>query len=138
MKQSAGLKLGVAVAAAVVGLLTPGMSAATTKCRLRFRLSGWSAIYETAHGTGKITCDNGHFASVALHVTGGGVTFSEVDSIRELFGSYAVADVHAGAGASSDAQVLTKGNVSLALAGTGEGINLGFDFGKFTIRSPKK
>jgi len=32
---------------------------------------------------------------------------------------------------------LTKGNVSLALAGTGEGVNLGISFGKFTIQRVK-
>ena len=45
-------------------------------------------------------------------------------------------------GESSNAQVLTKGPVSLALAGTGQGIDLGFDFGKLTMspvtRSKKK
>jgi hypothetical protein len=28
---------------------------------------------------------------------------------------------------------MTKGNVSLALSGTGKGWNLGVDFGKFTV-----
>jgi hypothetical protein len=32
--------------------------------------------------------------------------------------------------------VLTKGTVSLALAGTGEGVNLGVSVGKFTISRP--
>jgi hypothetical protein len=104
--------------------------------------------YKTASGTGTITCDNGQKASAALGITGGGLTFgttkvvngrgtfSEVESINELFGNYAVAEAHAGVGPSSDAQALTKGNVSLALKGTGQGVNLGFDFGKFTISRP--
>jgi hypothetical protein len=138
----------ITVAALLVGtLLTPGISAAATKCTMRFRLSGWSAFYKTARGSGTITCDNGHSANVALHITGGGLTFgktkivngkgtfSDVESMRELYGSYATADVHAGMVKSSDAQVLTKGPVSLALAGTGEGVDIGFDFGKFTITS---
>ncbi len=33
----------------------------------------------------------------------------------------------------ADAQVLTKGNVSLALSGKGEGWNLGVAFGAFSI-----
>jgi hypothetical protein len=37
---------------------------------------------------------------------------------------------------SSQAQVLTKGTTSLALAGTGQGVNLGISVGKFTI-SPR-
>ena len=35
------------------------------------------------------------------------------------------------------AQVLTKGTVSLALAGAGEGVDLGISFGKFTISRAK-
>jgi hypothetical protein len=134
----------------VTALLTPGISPAATKCTMRFQLSGWSAFYKTAHGSGTITCDNRHSANVALHVTGGGLTFgktkivngkgtfSDVESMSELYGSYATADVHAGMVKSSDAQVLTKGPVSLALAGTGEGVDIGFDFGKFTIKRPAR
>ena len=32
-----------------------------------------------------------------------------------------------------EAQVLTKGDVSLALAGKGEGVDIGVDVGEFTI-----
>ena len=48
-------------------------------------------------------------------------------------GDYANAEAHAGAGESSTAQVVTKGSVSLAFSGKGHGIDLGIDFGKFTI-----
>jgi len=41
-------------------------------------------------------------------------------------------------GTSSDAQVVTKGTVSLALSGKGHGVNLGFAFGKFTISHPTR
>jgi hypothetical protein len=121
---------------------------AMTKCTMDFRLSGWSAFYKRASGSGTITCDNGQKAAAALSIAGGGLTFgktkvvngrgtfSEVESINELFGNYAVADAHAGVGPSSEAQVLVKGNVSLALKGTGQGVNIGFDFGKFTIARP--
>jgi hypothetical protein len=121
---------------------------AATKCTMDFKLSGWSAFYKRASGTGTIKCDNGQSATAALRIAGGGLTFgqtkvvngrgtfSEVGSINELFGNYAVAEAHAGVGPSSDAQVMTKGNVSLALKGTGQGVNLGFDFGKFTISRP--
>ena len=137
---------GAIAAAVLLSALAPHPAQAAIKCTMRFRLSGWSAFYKTARGSGTITCDNGHSANVALHITGGGLTFgktkivngkgtfSDVESMRELYGNYATADVHAGMVKSSDAQVLTKGPVSLALAGTGEGVDIGFDFGKFTIK----
>ena len=33
----------------------------------------------------------------------------------------------------SDAQAMTKGDISLAIAGTGKGYDLGFAFGRFKI-----
>ena len=54
-------------------------------------------------------------------------------SIDELLGSYAAAEAHAGAVKSAKAQVMTKGEVSLALSGTGRGWDLGIAFGKLTI-----
>ena len=116
-----------------------------TKCKMKYSLSGWSAGYSTATGSGTITCDNGQSARVSLQATGGGLTagkskisdgsgtFSEVGDIGELFGSYASADVHAGMVDSSAAQVVTKGTVSLAFSGTGKGVDLGVTFGKFVI-----
>ena len=124
-------------------------TARLVECRMTFNLSGWSAFYKTAHGNGTITCDNGQKASVNIRAKGGGVTFGKSEiiggtgkftgarSINELFGSYAQSEAHAGAGKSADAQALTKGEVSLALAGTGRGIDIGFDFGKFTITRAK-
>jgi hypothetical protein len=118
----------------------------SAKCKMRYSLAGWSAGYSTASGSGTITCDNGQSARVSLRAKGGGVTagksktingsgtFSEAGDISELFGSYASADVHAGAGESSAAQVVTKGTVSLALSGTGKGIDLGVAFGEFVIQ----
>jgi hypothetical protein len=123
-----------------------------TKCKMKYSLSGWSAGYSTATGSGTITCDNGQSARVSLQATGGGLTagkskivdgsgtFSEVGDIGELFGRYASADVHAGMVDSSAAQVVTKGTVSLAFSGTGKGVDLGVTFGKFVIekRTAKK
>jgi hypothetical protein len=114
------------------------------KCDLTFQLKGWSAIYETMSGTGTITCDNGQKAKVKLGVKGGGLTagveslqgkgeFSEVYSIKELYGAYARGGAHAGAGASANVQVVTKGKVSLALSSTGSGVDLGISFGNFRI-----
>ena len=116
-----------------------------TKCKMKYSLAGWSAIYSTASGSGRIRCDNGQSARVSLRAKGGGPTagkskivngsgtFSEVGGISELFGSYASAEAHAGAGGSSAAQVVTKGTVSLAFSGTGKGIDLGVTFGEFVI-----
>ena len=116
-----------------------------TKCEMTFSLKGWQAFYKTAKGEGKIICDNGQSADVRIRMTGGGITFgkseirngtgkfSEVGRIDEVFGAYAAAGANAGAVKSSAASVLTKGEVSLALAGTGEGWDIGVDFGKFTI-----
>ena len=117
---------------------------AATHCNLFFALEGWSAFYKTATGSGRVVCDNGQARGVALRMKGGGVTvgrsairgrghFSPVGDIREVYGDYANAEAHAGVVRSSAAQVVTKGPVSLALAGRGEGVDLGVAFGRFTI-----
>lgn len=118
-------------------------------CRMTFNLKGWSVFYKTASGDGTITCDNGEKARVRIKATGGGITFGKSEivggtgkftgarSITELFGSYAESEAHAGAGKSADAQAMTKGEVSLTLAGTGRGVDIGFAFGKFTIEKMK-
>jgi hypothetical protein len=118
---------------------------AGVKCNLAFNLSGWSLIYKHAEGSGTITCDNGQHSNVKIEVVGGGLTagkyhidhgkgqISNVHSIADVYGDYVQAGAEAGVVKSSTAQVLTKGTTSLALAGTGEGINLGVSVGKFTI-----
>ena len=141
------MRIGVIVSPLCAALLLAGatFAHADTKCELEFHLAGWSVFYKTAKGGGHITCDNGQSARVVLRTTGGGITFgrskivdgighfSPVASIDELFGDYANAEAHAGAGKSSDAQAVTKGTVSLALSGKGRGIDVGVAFGKFTI-----
>lgn len=134
-------------ALALLGSALP--SDAATKCTLNFTLSGWAAFYETASGNGTIMCDNGQSAKVTIRAKGGGLTagkyrrqghgsFSEVSGIREVFGSYARAEAHAGAAKSATAQVMTKGSVSLAITATGSGFDLGIGFGKFVIRPAGK
>ena len=138
------------VASAWVGMLAqPARGEGPTSCKIEFNLKGWSAIYETASGTGKISCSNGQTAHASLQSKGGGLTFgkmkvvngigtfSEVGDISEVFGEYAVAETDAALGKAATAQALTKGSVSLALAGKGKGVELGFDFGKFTITKAK-
>jgi hypothetical protein len=118
---------------------------ANVSCSMTFNMKGWSAIYKTYSGTGTVKCTNGQTAHVKLEAKGGGLTvgkseiengrgeFSGVKGIEEIFGSYAEAEAHAGAVKSSKASVMTKGEVSLALSGTGRGWDLGIAFGKLTI-----
>jgi len=124
-------------------------AAGKVDCEMRFNLSGWSAIYKHAEGSGTITCDNGKTFDVHIVAVGGGLTvgkyrvtngkgkFAEVTSTDQLFGSYAQAEAQAGVVKSGTAQVLTKGSSTLALSGSGEGIDLGISFGKFTITRAK-
>jgi hypothetical protein len=119
------------------------------ECTMNFDLKSWSAFYKSSKGDGTINCDNGQTAKVLIRAKGGGITFGKSDVVNgtgnftgvrrmnELFGSYAQSEVHAGAGKSAAAQALTKGNISLALSGTGHGVDLGFAFGKFTITPAK-
>lgn len=114
-------------------------------CKLRFDLAGWSVFYKTASGHGTISCSNGQRMAVRIETKGGGLSFgksriengvgefSGVNDIGELLGTYVSAEAHAGAVKSSKAQVVTKGEVSLALAGTGKGWDIGVAFGKFVI-----
>ncbi|MGH8175190.1 MAG: hypothetical protein ACREV5_02870 [Steroidobacter sp.] len=124
---------------------TPVHAAANVDCTLSFTMKGWSAFYKTASGSGTIKCSNGQSMNVKLDAKGGGLTvgkstiengkgeFSAVEGINELLGSYVSAEAHAGAVKSAKAQVMTKGEVSLALSGTGRGWDLGVAFGKLTI-----
>ena len=144
MKRMIGPASALALAAA---LSMPAAQAAEANldCNMKFSLTGWSAIYKHAEGHGTITCDNGRTFKVNIVAVGGGLTagkfkieggngkFSQVYDTGELFGSYAQGEANAGVVKSGVAQVLTKGNVSLALAGSGNGVNIGISFGKLTI-----
>jgi hypothetical protein len=116
------------------------------KCKMDFKMTGWSAFYKQANGTGTVHCSNGQSMKVKLRARGGGLTvgkstiengkgeFSSISGgIQELLGSYVAAEAHAGAVNSAQANVMTKGEVSLSLAGTGKGWDLGIAFGKLTI-----
>ncbi|WP_282294772.1 hypothetical protein [Stenotrophomonas sp. PS02289] len=133
------------IALTTVAAVPAAQAAGNIDCELAYNLAGWSAFYKTASGTGTITCDNGARIPVKITVKGGGLTvgkskivdgkgrFSGAYSVNDLIGSYASVEAHAGADKSSSAQVVTKGNVSLALAGTGKGWDLGVAGSKFTI-----
>ena len=141
---------GVITASALIGACslvapTPAQAAANVKCTLSFEMKGWSAFYKTASGSGTVKCDNGQSMRVKLSAKGGGLTvgkssieeghgeFSAVAGLSEILGSYAAAEAHAGAVQSASGQVMTKGEVSLALSGKGRGFDLGIAFGKLTI-----
>jgi hypothetical protein len=129
----------------ILGTTAALAASANVDCELTFTMNGWSAFYKTASGTGVIKCNNGQSMNVKLSAKGGGLTvgkstiedgkgkFSAVNSMSELLGSYASGEAHAGAVKSAQAQVMTKGEVSLALSGTGRGWDLGIAFGKLTI-----
>ena len=120
------------------------------ECHMDYSLKGWSVFYKTAEGNGRVTCSNGQRADVKISVTGGGLsfgkmeildgkgTFSEVLNINEIFGEYIAAEAHAGAVKSAQASVYTKGEISLAMTGSGRGINIGIDFGKLEISKRTK
>lgn len=139
-------KLSLALFAfASMAAVPAAQAAGNIDCELHYSLAGWSVIYKTASGTGTITCDNGARIPVKISVKGGGLTvgkskipdgkgrFSGAYSVDDLIGSYAAVEAHAGADKSSSAQVVTKGDVSLALAGTGKGWDLGVAGSRFTI-----
>jgi hypothetical protein len=81
----------------------------------------------------KIAVVGGGLTAGKYRITNGKGEISKVHDISEVFGDYVQAGAEAGVVKSSQAQVLTKGTTSLALAGTGEGVNLGVSVGKFTI-----
>jgi hypothetical protein len=144
---TAALLLG-AGALATVPAAPAHAAEANVKCHLDFSLAGWSIIYKHAEGSGTVRCNNGQHAAVKIAVIGGGLTagkyridhgtgdITHVRGIKDVFGDYAQAGAEAGVVKSGIAQVLTKGTTSLALAGNGEGINLGVSVGRFTI-SPR-
>jgi len=146
----------ISTAAALgIGLLslTPGALAANDsnagpmECHMAFTLHGWSAIYKTANGSGRVTCDNGQSMPVTLSAKGGGLSvgkykiddghgaFTDVTNIRQALGRYARTSAQAGAGETAHASAMTKGNISLALSGHGTGWDIGVGFSGFTIKA---
>jgi hypothetical protein len=122
---------------------------ADLRCQMTFSLNGWSAIYQSAHGKGMVTCADGSSFAVLIRARGGGLTagrwqiddgvgtFSDVHRPTEVLGRYAEGGAQAGVVKSGEAEVLTKGTVSLALHGHGHGVDLGVAIGEVTL-SPAK
>ncbi|HET7266712.1 MAG TPA: hypothetical protein VFJ15_01225 [Oleiagrimonas sp.] len=118
----------------------------TISCEMDYTLTGWSVFYKSASGNGTVKCSNGKTMKVVLNVTGGGLTvghyqvndghgdFTAVSRINQVLGDYAMATAHAGAAKSSRAMVLTNGDTSLTLTGTGNGWNIGAGFASFSIK----
>lgn len=152
MKRYSVSVLGAAMALSMAALAPLSASAASANldCKLSFSLTGWSLIYKHAEGHGMVTCEDGSSMPVKIEAKGGGITvgkshidngnghFTDVHKIDDVLGTYAQGDASAGAGKSSTAQVLSKGTVSLALAGTGEGVELGVSVGGFTISKAER
>lgn len=136
--------LSAALAAASLAAPAPARAADLT-CDLNYSMSGWSVFYKRSSGEGTVTCSNGQSLPVKIEGRGGGLSFgksrivdgfgrfSGVREIREVLGAYATAEANAAAGQAVKAQVVTKGPISLALTGKGEGVELGVAFGSFII-----
>ncbi|AOH36065.1 hypothetical protein BGP89_06605 [Luteimonas sp. JM171] len=137
----------IAAGAAALLAVAPlaGAQAQELSCTLDFSMSGWSIFYKTASGHGTVRCSNGQSMPVRIETRGGGLTlgrsridngtgtFAGVKHINDVLGGYATAEAHAGLVRSAKAQVVTKGPVTLGLAGTGDGWDLGVAFGSFII-----
>ena len=142
----------VLAAAAATGLLLGASNVSArsvdpklTQCEMTYSLKGWSLALKVQEGHGRIVCDNGQRANVKLsanaigftigrsEILGGTATFTPVKRIDDLLGDYVKLDAHAGAGRSVEASVLSKGEVSMALGGSGNGVDAGATIGTFSI-----
>lgn len=134
--------------AAAALMAASGMSAAADtelSCNLKFTSRQWSAVYSSAEGEGTVSCDNGASLPVTISAKGIGLTagkwkitdgtgkFTRVSAIEDVLGSYLAVSGDAGVAKAGTAQVLTKGKVSLALAGKGEGFDIGIAISDFKI-----
>ena len=133
----------LALTAATV-VATPSHAAGMLKCTMRFDLASWSILYKHSSGTGTVSCSDGSHMKVKLTANGGGLAvgksnikggkanFSEVRSIDETLGTYA-ATASMGLPKNGEAQVMTKGEVNMSLAGAGKGFGLGVTVGGMTL-----
>ncbi|PTR26338.1 hypothetical protein C8J98_11068 [Luteibacter sp. OK325] len=122
-----------------------GHAAAMLKCTMRFDLASWSILYKHSSGTGTVSCSDGSHLKVKLTANGGGLAvgksnikggkanFSDVRSIDETLGTYAAATASMGLPKNGEAQVMTKGEVNMSLAGAGKGFGLGVTVGGMTL-----
>jgi hypothetical protein len=132
--------------AAAAAFLAAPAQAELAKCKMTFNLSGWSLAIKQMKGTGSVTCSNGQSASVAIEshglgftigksdIVNGKGTFSEVKDISEIFGTYAKLEARGTANKGGAAQVMTKGEISLAISGEGRGWEAGVSLSGLTIK----
>ncbi|MDE0854839.1 MAG: hypothetical protein OSA97_10500 [Nevskia sp.] len=138
-------KAAAALVITAAAALVPAAQADDLSCKMSFSIQGWSLIYKTASGHGTVSCSDGSTLKVHLSSKGGGLTvgkssiddghadFTGVTNIHDVLGSYAAAAAHGAAVKAGAASVLTKGEISMALSGTGRGWDVGVDFSDFTI-----
>lgn len=136
------LALVVALGMPVVGHASPYV-----ECVMHFDLSSWAVLYKHSSGHGSITCKDGTHMKVKLVANGGGLALSKstvkdgkanftgLRTIKDALGTYVGADADSGLVKHGQAQVLTKGDVSMSLAGAGEGVGLGVTVGGLTIEA---
>lgn len=144
-------KIGVFLLAAIgCALTSTGATAAERdlSCTLKFSSSEWSALYASSEGTGIVTCTGGKSMPVTISTKGLGITagkwkitdgtgkFTHVYKIDDVLGSYLALSGDVGLVKAGTARVLTKGKVSLALAGTGDGFDVGVAISDFKISKP--
>lgn len=125
-------------------IAVPAKAESLVSCTMTYNLSGWSFVYKQYDGVGHISCSNGQRAQVTLtsqsigftigksEISGTGV-FSDVRDLKEIYGHYVALEGHAGVTKSVDAQVLTSGEISLALSGKGRGVDIGVTLGALSI-----
>lgn len=137
---------------ATLGLSTAADIAAAAdrylECTLKFTSKEWSALYASATGEGTVTCKDGPTMRVAIRAQGIGITagkwkitegkgtFTHVARIEDVLGSYLAISGDVGVVRTGTARILTKGKVSLALAGKGEGFDVGVAISEFKISRP--
>jgi hypothetical protein len=136
----------VALVIALIGTSSVFAESATgIECTIRFQLKKNWAVYERADGPGMVSCADGTAIPVVVVDRGAGLSvgvskigtgnFSNVHRISDVIGSYAQTGMQGGTATSSrQAQLMMKGGGSLALAGTGEGSDLGIGLASSAIR----
>jgi hypothetical protein len=130
----------------LLGMSLPAAAAkGPQECTLRYTLTGWSVLYSTASGTGKVTCKDGRSLTVKIRARGAGLSFGRLRTIegrgrftgvyriRDVLGGYMAVDAHAGVHRAGSAHAMTNGPVRLRMVGKGRGWDLGFAISKVTL-----
>lgn len=137
------LPLAVAILAATSSIASA--ASRDLSCSLEFTSKEWSAIYASAVGEGIVACMDGSSMKVKISAKGVGVTagkwritdgkgkFTHVAKIEDVLGSYLAVSGDVGVSKAGTAQVLTKGKVSLAQAGKGDGFDIGVAISDFKL-----